>query len=142
MMDIVKNIKEVGADIEHGIETGIEKSKQALSNVASHLPFANLAKKDNATFAVEIDLPGVKKDDIEINIQDNTLNVSAVRKMSKNIKEDDYYLQESYFGKIERTFTLPDDIDKEGVEAKLDDGRLHINLKKLPSAKTKSIPIK
>ena len=142
MMDIVKNIKEVGADIEHGIETGIEKSKQVFSNVASHLPFANLAKKDNSTFVVEIDLPGVKKDDIEINIQDNTLYISAVRNTSKNIKEDDYYLQESFFGKIERTFILPDDIDKEVVEAKLDDGRLHINLKKLASAKTKSIPIK
>lgn len=141
-MDIVKNIKEVGADIEHSIESGFEKSKHAFSNVASHLPFANLAKKDNSAFAVEIDLPGVKKDDIEINIQDNTLNISAVRKTSKNIKEDDYYLQESFFGKIERTFILPDDIDKDDVEAKLDDGRLHINLKKLASAKTKSIPIK
>ena len=44
-MDIVKNVKEVGSDIERGIEKGLEKGKHALSNVASHLPFANLAKK-------------------------------------------------------------------------------------------------
>lgn len=139
-MDIVKNIKEVGVDIEHGIESGIEKGKQAFSNVASHLPFANLAKRASK-LSVEIDLPGVKKEDITVNIDDNTLNISAVRNTSKNVKEDDYYLQESFFGKIERTFVLPDDIDKENVDAKLDHGRLHITLTKTPSKTSKSIPI-
>jgi len=139
-MDIVKNIKEVGSDIEHSIESGIEKSKNAFSNVASHLPFANLSKK-GTKLSVEIDLPGVKKEDVEINIHDNTLNISAIRNTSKNVKEDDYYLQESFFGKIERTFVLPDDIDKDEVEAKLDHGRLHINLKKMPSKNSKTIPI-
>ena len=140
-MDIVKNIKEVGSDIEHGIEAGLEKGKHALSNVASHLPFANLAKKDKSTFMVEIDLPGVKKEDIEINIQNNTLNVSAVRNLKKEVKEDEYYMRESFYGKIARTFTLPNDIDKDDVDAKLDDGRLLITLKKTPSTKTKSITI-
>jgi len=140
-MDIVKNVKEVGSDIERGIEKGLEKGKHALSNVASHLPFANLAKKDKSTFTVEIDLPGVKKEDIEINVHDNTLSVSAVRNMKKEVKEDDYYMQESFYGKIARSFTLPNDIDKDNVDAKLDDGRLYITLKKVPSAKTKSITI-
>ena len=140
-MDIVKNVKEVGSDIEHGIETGLSKGKKVLANVARHLPFANLAKKDKSTFTVEVDLPGVKKEDIEINIHDNTLNVSAVRKMNKEVKEEDYYMQESFYGKIARTFVLPDDIDSDEVDAKLDDGRLHITLKKVPSAQTKSITI-
>lgn len=140
-MDIVKNVKEVGSDIERGIEKGLEKGKHALSNVASHLPFANLAKKDKSTFSVEIDLPGVKKEDIEVNVHDNTLSVSAVRNMKKEVKEDDYYMQESFYGKIARSFTLPKDIDKDNVEAKLDDGRLYITLKKTPSAKTKTITV-
>ena len=140
-MDIVKNVKEVGSDIERGIEKGLEKGKHALSNVASHLPFANLAKKDKSTFSVEIDLPGVKKEDIEVNVHDNTLSVSAVRNMKKEVKEDDYYMQESFYGKIARSFTLPKDIDKDNVEAKLDDGRLYITLKKTPSTKTKTITV-
>ncbi len=140
-MDIVKNIKEVGTDIEQGIESGLSKGKQVLANVASHLPFANLAKKGKSTFTVEVDLPGVKKEDIEININDNTLNISAVRNMNKEVKEEDYYMQESFYGKIARTFILPEDIDKDDVEAKLDDGRLRITLKKVPSAKAKSISI-
>jgi HSP20 family protein len=141
-MDIVKNIKEVGSELEHGIESGLAKSKQTLANVARHLPFANLAKKDKSTFMVEIDLPGVKKEDIEVNIHDNALNVSAVRKTNKEVKEDDYYMQESFYGKIARTFILPDGIDKDEVDAKLEDGRLFVTLKKVPSAQTKSIAIK
>ena len=140
-MDIVKNVKEVGTDIEQGIESGLSKGKKVLANVASHLPFANLAKKDKSTFTVEVDLPGDKKEDIDINIHDNTLNISAVRNMSKEVKEEDYYMQESFYGKIARTFILPEDIDKDEVDAKLDDGRLCITLKKIPSAKAKSIPI-
>jgi len=141
-MDIIKNVKEVGSEIEKGVETGVKKGKEALANVASHLPFANLAKKDNFSFAVEVDLPGVKKEDIEINVDGNKLNVSAVRNMSKEVKEDDYYLQESFYGKIARTFILPDDIDREDVDAKLEDGRLYINLKKVPTAQPKAITVK
>ncbi len=140
-MDIVKNVKEIGSDIEQGIESGLSKGKKALANVASHLPFANLAKKGNSTFTVEVDLPGVKKEDIEINIHDDTLNISAVRKMNKEVKQEDYYMQESFYGKIARTFILPEDVDRDDIDAKLDDGRLCITLKKAPSAQTKSITI-
>lgn len=141
-MDIVKNVKEVGTEIEHGIESGLKKGKQVLENVASHLPFANLAKKDRNTFTVEVDLPGINKEDIEINVDGNKLNISAVRNMKKEVKEDDYYMQESFYGKIARTFILPEDIDKEEVDAKLEDGRLYITLNKIESAQPKKIAVK
>ena len=141
-MDIVKNVKEVGSEIEHGIETGLKKGKEVLENVASHLPFANLAKKDHNTFSVEVDLPGVKKEDIDISVDGKKLSVSAVRNVKKEVKEDDYYMRESFYGKIARTFILPDDIDKEDVEAKLEDGRLYITLNKVASAQPKKIAVK
>ena len=84
-MDIVKNAKEVGTEIEQGIESGLKKGKEILENVASHLPFANLAKKDHSTFVVEVDLPGVKKEDIEISVDGNKLNVSALRHANKKV---------------------------------------------------------
>ena len=141
-MDIVKNVKEVGTEIEHSIESGLKKSKQVLENVASHLPFANLARKDRNSFSVEVDLPGVNKKDIDINVDGNKLNISAVRKMNKEVNEDNYYMQESFYGKIARTFVLPDDIDKEDVDAKLEDGRLYITLNKVKSAQPKKIAVK
>lgn len=101
-----------------------------------------MAKKDRKTFAIEVDLPGVNKEDIDISVDGNMLNVSAVRSMRKEVKEDDYYMQESVYGKIARSFTLPEELDKETIDAELHDGRLHIMLKKTPTAEPRVIAVK
>ena len=88
-MDIVKSAKEIGSSVEEKIEHGLEVAKETFANVASHLPFANLAKKGSDTFRIEIDLPGVKKEDIELKVEENLLTVKAVRKMHKEIKRED-----------------------------------------------------
>lgn len=141
-MDIVKNAKEIGTNVEEKLEHGFEVTKDALSNVASHLPFANLAKHGSDTFSVEVDLPGVKKGDIELKVEDNRLIVNAKREMKKEVKRKDYYLCESSFGHFSRVFSLPEGIDKDKIDAKLEDGRLYINLEKEPSKKAKSITVK
>ncbi|HHD81199.1 MAG TPA: Hsp20/alpha crystallin family protein, partial [Campylobacterales bacterium] len=95
-----------------------------------HLPFANFAKKSDGTFRVEIDMPGVKKEDINITVDDNILSVSGVRKYKNEVKEGDYYLQECSYGKIERKFRLPDGVDRDKISAELHDGQLLIELEK------------
>ena len=52
-MDIVEKTKEIGNEIEETLERGYEKGKEVLSNVASHLPFANLAQNKNGDFHIE-----------------------------------------------------------------------------------------
>ena len=141
-MDIVEKTKEMGNEIEESIEKGYEKGKEMLSNVASHLPFANLAKKKDGDFHVEIDLPGVKKEDIEVKIDNNILTVSGVRKMKKEISKNDYYLMESSFGRFERSFTVPKGIDLDRINAEYKDGRLTIDLVKEESLKPKSVEVK
>jgi len=64
-MDVVNKAKEVANTVEEKVEHGLEVAKESFANVASHLPFANLAKKGNDAFRIEIDLPGVDKKDIE-----------------------------------------------------------------------------
>ncbi len=141
-MDLVKSTKKIGTNIEKSLENGLEKTKEVFTNVAAHLPFANLARKNSDTFCVEVDLPGVEKKDIDIKIEDNLLRVSGTRKMKKEVKEEDYYMIGSYFGEISRVFALPEDIDKDKVDAKFEDGRLYITLEKVESKKAKSIAIK
>ena len=128
--------------LEEKVQSGIEKGKDALANVASHLPFANFAKKDDYNFTVEIDLPGVKKPDIDISVDGNKLSVTAVRNFKKEVSEEDYYIQESFYGKIARSFILPDDIDQDSIDASLEDGRLYLNMKRAKETKPKSISIK
>jgi len=141
-MDVVKSAKDITNKVEEKLEHGIEVAKETLGNVASHLPFANLAKRGSDAFTIEIDLPGVEKKDIDIKIENNYLIVNAVRKMKNEVNKDDYYLCESSFGRISRSFLLPDTIDTDKVEADLKDGRLYIKLEKEESKKTKSISIK
>ena len=141
-MEIKKNVKEIGSEIEKGVEVIGKKVSDAFDNLASHLPFANLAKKEDATFYVEVDLPGVKKEDIELKIEDEVLVVSAMRHFKNELSSDSYYICESSFGKIERRFALPENIDTEKVNANFKDGRLEIELQKIEKAKPKSITIK
>ena len=140
-MDVVKTAKEVANAVEEKVEKGLEVAKETFANVASHLPFANLAKKGNDGFVIEVDLPGVNKEDIQLQVEENILTVKAVRKMKNEVKKEDYYLCESSFGIISRSFMLPEGIDKEKINAKYEDGRLYISLEKEESRKAKSIAV-
>lgn len=141
-MDIEKSSNELGSKIEKTFETGVEKTKELFSNVVSHLPFANFGKKSSDVYTIEVDLPGVRKEDIDLKIENGYLQVNATRHMKKEVKEDDYYLLNSSFGQISRVFALPDGINKDSVEANLEDGRLYVNIEKEESKKAKVISIK
>ena len=141
-MDIVKNAKNITNEIEKGVEVVTNKVGEAFDNLASHLPFSNLAKKEDSSFHLEIDLPGVAKEDIDLKIEDNVLVVSAIRKFKNELKRDDYYICESAFGKIERRYALPESIDTSTINAKYENGRLEIELEKTKKAKPKTITIK
>ncbi len=141
-MEIINKAKDLTQDIEKGIESVSQKATQTFKNLASHLPFSNLAKKDDSSFHVEIDLPGVKKEDIDLKIEDNMLVVSAIRKYQKELSRDDYYICESSFGKFERRYTIPDNIDTKKIDAKYENGRLEVELQKTKKSKPKSISIK
>ncbi len=128
--------------VEKGIVEGLEKAKEFISNVARHIPLANImhnSKKD--TYTIEIDLPGVKKEDINVSVEDNYLIVTAERKMKEEVKKEDYYLIESKFGKFYRAFYLSDDIDRDSIKAKYENGRLIITFEKVPEKKRRDIAI-
>jgi len=141
-MDIIKSAKEIGSDIEKGVEVVADKLSDAYDNLASHLPFSNLAKKEDSSFHLEVDLPGVKKEDVDIKVEDGVLFVSALRKYKNELSRENYYVCESAFGKFERRYLLPENIDTQKIDANLRDGRLTIELQKTQKAKPKTIKIK
>jgi len=141
-MNIVKSAKDIGSEIEKGVEVVANKVSEAFDNLASHLPFSNLAKKEDSSFHLEVDLPGVQKEDIDIKVEDSVLIVTALRKFKNELTRDNYYICESSFGKFERRYILPESVDTDKVDAKLEDGRLVIELQKTQKAKPKSISIK
>ncbi|WP_457596316.1 Hsp20/alpha crystallin family protein [Hydrogenimonas sp.] len=113
--------------------------------VNAFVPAVNTREDENA-YVVEIDLPGVKKEDIKVNIdpEKRTLTISGERKFKEEVKKEDYYKIESSYGKFMRTFSLPENVDVEHIDAKTEEGVLHITLPKVKKEEkeVKEIPVK
>jgi len=99
-------------------------------NVSSFVPDVNTREGDYA-YHIDVDLPGINKDNIHVHIDNNIMTISGERKTKEETKEEDYYKVESHFGKFERRFTLPDDVDSENIHAESSDGVLEITVPKM-----------
>ncbi|WP_321325463.1 Hsp20/alpha crystallin family protein [Thiomicrorhabdus sp.] len=111
------------------------KASELESSLVDFTPSVNSREGDYA-YHVEVDLPGVKKKDIKVEVKDNRLFISGERKEKKEVKKDDYQRIESSYGKFERSFILPGGIDSENVKASCEDGVLEVTLPKLEKIKT------
>ena len=85
--------------------------------------------------------PGMTKDDIMIEINENNLILKGERKFQKDIKEENYHRIERSYGSFSRSFTLPDTVDRERVSASFKDGILEITIPKIEGARPKQIEI-
>lgn len=99
-------------------------------------------KEDDNAYTVHADIPGVKKEDIQVNIEGNQVSISAETKTEKEEKKDEKVLRsERYVGKVARSFTLTHDIDETKAQAKYKDGVLELTLPKKVGASTKKLAI-
>jgi len=103
-------------------------------------PRTDLSETDEA-FRIRLDVPGMTKDDITINLQNNTLTVSGERTSERTDEGEEYVRVERAFGNFHRTFTLPNAVDPETVEAAYDDGVLTINVPKTEESTRRQIEI-
>ncbi|MFO8111342.1 MAG: Hsp20/alpha crystallin family protein [Desulfosalsimonadaceae bacterium] len=104
-------------------------------------PVVDTYEKDNA-IVVNAELPGVKKEDISIDVKNNMLTISGERKDEENIHEDDYYRNERFYGRFQRSFTLPDNVDADKVDATYKDGVLEVKIPKTEDSARKKIEVK
>lgn len=94
------------------------------------------------TFMVHAELPGVKKEDIHVQVEGSTVSISAERKQEREVKEGERILRtERSFGKISRTFDLGMALDENKAAAKFTDGVLELTLPHKPAAQTKRLSI-
>lgn len=102
----------------------------------------DLTEKDNA-YLVKADIPGVKKEDINVRIDGNVVQIDAEVNREKETKgEGDKLLRsERYWGSISRTFSLAQDIDDTKVQAKYADGVLTLELPKKNSSASKKVTV-
>jgi HSP20 family protein len=98
--------------------------------------------EENGNYELVADLPGLKKDDIKIEIHDNVLTLRGEKKLEQEKKDKNYRLAERYYGEFVRTFTLPDNVNKDGIEAEFKDGVLKLTIPKTEQPKPKQIEVK
>ena len=131
-------------NLEDRMMNSLKLSSEAdVTNVTGFTPSVNTREGEYA-YHVEVDLPGVKKEDINVDLKEDELTISGERKSKSEINEKDYYKQECSYGKFQRSFTLPDDTDVENIEANSEDGVLEVVIPKLKKVEkeTKKIEVK
>ncbi len=99
------------------------------NEVSNFSPKVDIAESEKS-FEIQFHLPGMKKDDIKIDINDDRLTVSGERKMENEKKEKNFHSVESYYGTFSRSFYLPDNVNVEKVDAEYRDGILNVVLPK------------
>jgi HSP20 family protein len=102
------------------------------------MPSVNIVEnKDN--YRVAVAAPGLKKEDFKIDIDGNVLTISSEKEEEKKESEEKYTRREYSYSAFSRSFTLPEDVNKEAIEARYADGVLNISLPRKEEAKKASI---
>lgn len=98
-------------------------------------------KETGDSFEIKADVPGMKKEDISIDIGDNTLTIRGERKFEGEGSNNDYIRVERPYGVFSRSFALPQNVDSQNIKAKYKNGILELVLPKKEEAKPKKINI-
>jgi HSP20 family protein len=122
-------------DLEKKISVGFPSFSEE-SSLSGFTPVVNTREGEFA-YHVEADLPGVKKEDINVDTKDNVLTISGERNHKEEVTKDDYYKLESSYGKFQRSFTLPDGVDSENIKASCENGVLEVTIPKLTTKEDK-----
>jgi HSP20 family protein len=97
--------------------------------------------EDKDTLVVKVELPGMKKEDIEISLHDGCLSISGERKNEQKFEDAEVYRAERFVGRFQRTVTLPAPVAADKVKADYKDGVLTVTLPKTEEARPKQISV-
>lgn len=115
----------------------------SLSDAGFNMPATDISENDEA-YTISAELPGIKKEDIQVSLHDGVLSIEAESKSEHEEKGEKQIRTERRYGKFVRRFTLGPNIDEQGVQARFEDGILKLTVPKTQAQdapKPKSIPI-
>jgi HSP20 family protein len=118
-----------------------EVAPSTAQNSEQWIPAVDIRETEDA-LNMHVELPGIDKKDITIEVKDGVLSISGERRYEKDVNEENVHRIERAYGRFTRSFSLPRNVNADAVEASMKDGVLHVRLPKLDSAKPKAIAIK
>lgn len=132
MEDMIKNMREMQKEFEKKIAEYAENIPEKLS--------MDVMETDDAII-IKTDLPGVKKEDINIELTENTISISAVFEEEVEIEEADFIKKERKYGEAKREMRLPEKIRVEDAKAKFENGVLTVELPKVEVKKKQTLKV-
>lgn len=109
-------------------------------SVAAFKPACDVQETDGH-FVMSFDLPGMKREDIKISVEDSQLTVTGERRYETSSEKANHQRRERFFGSFQRSFSLPQQVDTNKIEAEYQDGVLNLVLPKLESSKPREIKV-
>ncbi len=98
--------------------------------------------EDRRNVFVKAEVPGVSKDDIDVNITEDTVTIRGEKRREEKVEEKDYYRLERTYGSFQRTLPLPSGVQSAKASARFKDGVLEIKIPKAPSARKREVKVK
>ena len=120
---------------------GIWRTSEERPLRGSWVPAINILEKDSE-ISITADLPGLKAEDVEVTVEEGTLSIRGERQLEEAAEGETYHRVERLYGSFERTFTLPNSIDVENIEARFSNGEMVLTLPKREESKPRSLKIK
>ena len=127
-------------EIDRLFETPLAELARSSQLLSGWTPALDLSENKDS-FVVKAELPGMKREDIEVSLHEGTLSISGERKSEEKHKDAEVYRAERFFGRFQRTVTLPTAVAGDKVKAQYKDGVLTITLPKTEEAKPKQIDV-
>ncbi len=97
--------------------------------------------ENDSDIVIKVELPEVNREDVQVNLDDRTLTIRGERKLEFEDKRDGYHRIERSYGQFARSFTVPPNINREGLKASYKDGMLRVTLPKAEEAKPRQITV-
>ena len=124
-----------------GLPSFRKDGDKELPTITEWAPAVDIAE-DDKEYLVKAELPEVRKEDVKVTVENGLLSISGERKFEKEENGRKYHRVERAYGSFVRSFSLPDDVDTDKVEAKYSDGVLRVHVAKSEAAKPKQIEVK
>jgi len=115
---------------------GMEQSLLA----ANFIPPVDIYEDDH-NITLQIEIPGVREEDIDVRLENNVLTITGERKLENEEKKQNFHRIERQYGKFVRSFTLPNTVNADSVNAEFNDGVLRVSIAKREESKPKQIKI-
>lgn len=108
---------------------------------ADWAPRSDISETD-AAFNITAEIPGLKREDVKIKIEDHVLSIHGEKKQEKEEKGEKFHRIERFYGSFSRSFSLPENVNEDKIEAVFKDGLLTLTVPKIEIEKPKTIEVK